>query len=147
MPGVEGETEGYGYSVMDVLTSLDPSVQTAEPILFPAPGQKDVPLTFSSSEIPDPVPADFDRPVGTVLTAVFPPDDILIVDTGSFRVTEADSRLVLDIRASQSDLMHNVLYIIPKYPLQPDMEYRIEFQVDRGSSMYTADWTFHTISS
>jgi uncharacterized protein YkwD len=69
--GAARDERGNWFTVLDLAGGL--AVEPAGAVVYPAPGQRDIPLTFPGNELPDPVPDTKDKVGGFPVTVTFRP--------------------------------------------------------------------------
>src|SRR5262249_32686708 len=123
--------------VLDVLRGGEPIV------LYPAPGQQEVPLTFSSGpEVPDPnVTAGF--PVTVTFPSLHKVTGVradLLDDTGK----GVDVWVSTPEKPAVERWQHNTVALIARGPLQAGRLYRVRISASVDGEAWSKSWTFTT---
>jgi uncharacterized protein YkwD len=136
--GLEPLTNGSWVVVLDIVRgSGDPVV------LYPAPNQRDVPLTFAGgSEV-----HDIDASAGYPVTATFPPlrkvtqvQAELLDDAGK----AVDVWLSTPEKPVSDKSQRNTVALIAKAPLRANKQYRVKMAVRLDGQPWSKTWTFTT---
>lgn len=123
-----------------------------DPVLYPTPTQRDVPLAFPGNEIPDPLPDAKNKLAGFPITITFP---------GTPRIP--DSRATLEDEAGNEvrvwfssptrpanerfgSLQQSTICLIGRDVLRPGMRYVIRAEARVGQRDWSRAWTFTTQS-
>ena len=118
----------------------------APAVLYPAEGQKDVPLVFSV-EIPDPIPESDDKKAGYPLTAIFG-EGSLVKDVKAI-LKDASGKevpfwLSTPEKPAHKDYQRNTVGLIPKEPLQQIATYTATVSARVNGKAWTKTWSFLT---
>ena len=140
------DPEGRGVVVIDV-SQL--AAVPSEPVVYPPPGAKDVPLEFAlgGRESPDPVP-DLRAVGGYPVTVQF--DTSWKPDTATGRLTldgkEVPCWLSSPDRPARADRPQpDLVALIPREPLKASSTYAVEITcARRGAEPWTRKWSFTT---
>lgn len=152
-PGLEdfGSSTQAGYSTLN-FGSLRP-LYTGPPriILYPVPGQKEVPTTFPGGEIPDPLRLHgVKAPTGYILSFFLFAAGKPIIRVVGGQLLDAERHPVpffLNTPAND-DQLTNGAFLIPKEPLSPDSRYTATIQaVTSGGLNISRTWSFTTAAT
>jgi hypothetical protein len=139
--------DGIGHLVIDVGSVDGKPEPRAWPVLYPAPGQTDVPVEFGlgSREIPNPLPEDV-ATAGYPITVQFPEKVEKILDL-ELSLSEGGKDVPCWIstpdKPARADWPQpGVACLIPKEKLKPGTTYQVKFQY--RSSGASREWTFTT---
>jgi uncharacterized protein YkwD len=119
-------------------------------VVFPADGQVDVPLAFSGSESPDPIPEDKDKRAGYPITATFQASDLPTAITGT--LTDPAGQAV-PVWFSSPEKPANPRYrthqgrsvcLIAKAPLRPGLIYKVHLEGTKAGKSWQKAWSFTT---
>jgi hypothetical protein len=141
--GVLGNYTTLNFGSLRPLYSGPPRI-----VLYPLPGQKDVPVTFDGGEIPDPLRMHGAKaPVGYILTYfLFAAGEPIIRVTGA-RFTTAEGEPVpffLNTPANDDKLTNGAL-LIPQEPLEPGTHYKAAIQAFTPTGInLSRTWSFTT---
>jgi hypothetical protein len=144
-PGLKsiGWAYGQGYAVLNVKANFDPSVEQKHPIFFPAPQQEQVQCQFNIYEEPNPIPIGYDPPVGNFITIMFDPDVQVEIQEIAF-YNEVDQEL--EFKYDIIPTMKNVLYLIPRSPLEPATRHQVVLAILINGEPQQFSWEFTTDS-
>jgi hypothetical protein len=139
--------DGLGYLVIDVGNSEGPADAKFWPVLYPAPGQTDVPLDFGlgAREMPNPLPEGVDA-AGYPVTIQFPERVEKLLDL-ELSLTEGGRDVPCHVSTPQAPARKDwpqpgVVGLIPKAALRPATAYRVRFAYrELGAAR---EWTFTT---
>jgi uncharacterized protein YkwD/DNA-directed RNA polymerase subunit RPC12/RpoP len=158
--GFAHNVKGQWFTVFDWTSDIDrdppmdtTAIQTA--IVYPAPGQKRVPLWFPGHETPDPLPDAKNKLAGYPITLTFPP---------KMRVTEVSAHLSnakerdIDVWLSSpekpanpdpglANAQQNTICLIAKQPLQAKTRYHVEVSASVNGQPWSVKWDFATLTS
>jgi len=121
------------------------------PILFPAPDQVDVPLSFpNGGEEPNPIPDDKDGRAGYPITAFFPIKEPLL--GASATLTNAKGSKVRCWLSTPEKLANpsfknhqgNTVCLIPEDPLAANTTYHVHLQGKQAGEPWEKKWKFTT---
>ncbi len=132
-------------SVLDVVSGRGPG-KPRDPVLYPAPKQKDVPLTLGN-ELPSPVPDDSDKRAGYPVTITFR-EEVMV--KGVIATMQDETGKGLDVWLStpehpaDSRYQRNTICLIAKDPLRARTTYTITAQGNVAGKRWTKTWTFTT---
>jgi len=139
--------DGIGHLVIDVGSLEGRPDPKTWPVLYPAPGQTDVPVEFGlgSRETPNPLPPEADTG-GYPVTVQFPEKvdkvldlEIALLEGGK----EVPCWVSTPDRPARADWPQpGVVCLIPREKLKPGTAYQVRFQY--RSSGAARDWTFTT---
>jgi hypothetical protein len=139
--------DGLGYLVIDVGNAEGKAESKLWPVLYPAPGQADVPLEFGlgARETPNPLPEGVET-AGYPVTIQFPERVEKLLD---LEVSLSEGGRDVPCHVSTPDAparkdwpQPGVVCLIPKAPLKPATAYRARFVYrDLGAAR---EWTFTT---
>jgi uncharacterized protein YkwD len=137
-----GENSGW-VVVMDVSRGKG----SDRPVLFPAAGQKDVPVAYHAGERPDPIPQSTDRKAGYPVTVRFPPT-VSVRDVRA-RLADADGRGVpvwvsTPEKTVDRDLQRNSVCLIAKQPLRAGSTYTVTVSARTDGDEWKQTWHFTT---
>jgi len=115
-------------------------------VLYPADGQKDVPLAFSP-EIPDPIPESADKRAGYPVTAIFS-EGALVKDVKA-SLKDADGRevavwLSTPEKPAAADYQRNTVGLIAQEPLKPATTYTVAIAARVTGKPWLRTWSFTT---
>jgi uncharacterized protein YkwD len=139
--------DGIGHLVIDVASLEGKPDAKTWPVLYPAPGQTDVPVEFGlgSRETPNPLPADAET-AGYPITIQFPEkvDKVLDLEVSlSEGGKDVPCWLSTPDKPARADWPQpGVVCLIPKEKLKPATTYQVKFQY--RSSGAARDWSFTT---
>jgi hypothetical protein len=149
-PGLEdfGSSNQEGYSTLN-FGSLRP-LYTGPPriVLYPVPGQKDVPTTFTGGEIPDPLRMHGAKaPTGYILSYFLFAAGTPVIRVVGGQLTDAGGQQVpifLNTPAND-DKLTNGAFLIPRKPLEPGARYTATIQaLTSGGLNISRTWSFTT---
>jgi len=115
-------------------------------VLYPADGQKDVPLAFSP-EIPDPIPESADKRAGYPVTAIFS-EGALVKDVKA-SLKDADGRevavwLSTPEKPAAADYQRNTVGLIAQEPLKPATTSTVAIAARVTGKPWLRTWSFTT---
>jgi hypothetical protein len=117
-------------------------------VLYPADGQKDVPLSFSP-EIPDPIPDSVDKRAGYPVTAIFS-EGALVKDVKASLKDANGKELAIWLSSPEkpaaADYQRNTIGIIAQEPLQPSTTYTVAMAARVTGKPWLRTWSFTTAS-
>lgn len=145
--------DGKWISVFDWLGGREPAQRKpTDPVLFPAPGQREVPLAFPGNEIPDPLPAARIKVAGYPITVTFP-EGRVVPDVRAWLEDEtgADVPVWFSSPTRPANKEHpreqaNTACLIARQPLRPGTRYVVHFEARVGDEDWSACWSFTTVS-
>ncbi|MBV8880560.1 MAG: Ig-like domain-containing protein [Planctomycetaceae bacterium] len=115
-------------------------------VLYPADGQKDVPLRFSP-EIPDPIPESVDKKAGYPVTAIFS-EGALVKDVKASLKDAAGNDLSVWVSSPEkpaaADYQRNTVGIIAQEPLKPSTTYTATIAARVTGKAWLKTWSFTT---
>ncbi len=137
---------GCGYD--EGIVTLDfGTTERKEWVVYPADGQRDVPLTFTGNEIPDPLRLHGAKPpAGYIVTLLVcgEADKIRIVST-DFTTKRGESVPYFLNTPDTDEFLNYGVFLIPRKPLLPLTEYTASVTFQRGDGAETAVvWSFKT---
>jgi uncharacterized protein YkwD len=119
------------------------------PVLFPVPGQKDVPLLLLAGETEaQALPEARDRTGGYPITAMFPPG----VDVRGVEAALADGGgeevavWVLSPERSPAVARANTVGVVPRQPLRPGTAYTVKLSARVNGRAWSREWKFTTVA-
>lgn len=129
-----------------VLLIADPVEASRDVFIFPADGQKDVPLDYESGEKPDPIPESKDRRAGYPISVHFPADVRVRGATVELRKgkEQVPGWLSTPEKPVAEDYQHNTVCLIAKEPLEADTEYAVRASARFEGKVWEKTWTFRT---
>jgi hypothetical protein len=115
-------------------------------VLYPADGQKDVPLAFTP-EIPDPIPESVDKKAGYPVTAIFS-EGALVKDVKA-SLKDGDGHevsiwLSTPEKPAAADYQRNTVGLIAQEPLKPSTTYTVAIAARVTGKPWVKTWTFTT---
>ena len=124
--------------------------RAGNPVLYPGPRQRNVPLSFPGNEIPDPLPNTKDKLAGFPITAIFPAKQ-RIPDARAWLEDEAgnDVRLWFSSPTQPANgrftnLQQNTVCLFAREVLRPGMRYVVRIEANVGPGEWSRSWTFTT---
>jgi uncharacterized protein YkwD len=137
------EEKGGWFVVLDVSRGKG----STEVIDYPVNGQKDVPLAYPGSEIPDPIPEATQKRAGYPITVTFP-QNIAVKDVTA-RLTRGDEEVAgwlstPEKPAKDARFQHNTVCFIAKEPLRPSSTYRVMVKATADGAPWARAWDFTT---
>jgi len=115
-------------------------------VLYPANGQKGVPLAFTP-EIPDPIPESPDKKAGYPVTAIFS-EGALVKDVKASMKDGAGRELSFWLSSPEkpaaADYQRNTIGIIAQEPLQPSTTYTVAIAARVTGKPWSRTWSFTT---
>jgi hypothetical protein len=133
--------------VLDVATGG--RANSSAVVLYPSPGQSDVPVAFFGNELPDPTPeatANHLYPVGYPITATFSESASVSVSHSTFTDAQGKALEYWELEPNTGDMGNNWA-IVPKAPLTPGATYHVSFAGTLNGQSLHRDWSFTTGSS
>jgi hypothetical protein len=115
-------------------------------VLYPAEGQKELPLAFSP-EIPDPIPESPDKKAGFPITAIFSEGSLVKDVTASLKDAEGNDVAVwlsTPEKPAAADYQRNTIGLIPKAPLRPKSAYTVSIAARVTGKAWIRTWTCTT---
>jgi len=148
-PGLEdfgsGILEGYGTLNFGSLRPL----YTGPPriLLYPLPGQKEIPTRFNGGEVPDPLRMHgVKAPTGYVISYFLFTAGTPVIQVAGAQLTKADGTpvpILLNTPAND-DKLTNGAFLIPRDPLQPNTRYVATIQASSSGVNLSRTWSFTT---
>jgi uncharacterized protein YkwD len=131
--------------VLDATNGMGVGKDTAS-VLYPADGQKDVPLAFVE-EIPDPIPESVDKKAGYPVTVIFA-EGALVKDVKA-SLKDGDGKelavwLSTPEKPAAADYQANTVGLIAQEPLKPSMTYTVSVAARVTGKAWLKTWTFTT---
>lgn len=116
------------------------------PLLYPADGQKDVPVAYESGEVPDPIPESKDRQAGFPITVLFPPRQRVADVTAALTLGGAAVPFWMSTpqKPVADGYQHNTVCAIARRPLRPDSVYKVRIAATVDGKPWERTWTFRT---
>lgn len=143
-----GRRQGWA-TVMNVQTAKDKSPMLS--VVYPAPDQVGVPLTFpNSGEEPNPIPDDMDGRAGYPVTAFFPREAPLQNATGKLTNEKGDeipcwfSRPEKPANPAHARAQGTAVCLIAREPLQPNTTYHVHMEGIQLGKGWLKKWKFTT---
>lgn len=131
--------------VLDATNGLGAG-KDAPVVLYPAEGQKEVPLSFTP-EIPDPIPWALGRKAGYPVTAIFS-EGALVKDVKASLKDGAGKELAAWVSSPEqpaaADFQRNSVGLIPKEPLRPATTYTATISARVTGKAWLRTWSFVT---
>jgi hypothetical protein len=147
--GAFGLAAAHGYSLVDgaSVTSARP---WTDPVLVPAPGSRDQPRFFATSERPLAYPEG--ATPGFPITLQFHGGPDPVVEQAELTALGRKPAPVAVWTSwpgspANATFPHNyaAICLIPQRPLEPGTTYRVDVRYQRGEETITASWTFETV--
>ena len=144
---VKGTANPPWVCCIDVLTGLPPlGDDKAKVVMYPADGQKDVPLEFGG-ERPTPIPEDKDGKAGYPVTATF--REIVTVTAATATLKDAAGVevpvwLSTPEKSVQPQGQRNTVALIAQDPLKPGMTYIVAVEAKVDGKVWKKTWKFTT---
>ena len=127
-----------------------PAADSDGAVLFPAPLQTEVPLTFPGNEIPDPLPLTKEKLAGYPVTVTFPPRPAVTGASGELE-DEAGREVPLwfsspEKPANERHLrsQQNTICLFARQPLRPGTRYLVRIRARHGPRDWSRTWAFVT---
>ena len=142
----ESQAEGYGTAAVGPLNVqvLDlgmASAGQADPVVYPAAGQKDVPGTFTGNEIPNPLPQGAIPPTGYPVTLQVGGAQKLAI--ASARLVDPAGHEVPSYQLAPADAVAASEWaILAQQPLQPGATYTAEVTGKIDGQDFSRRWSF-----
>lgn len=121
-------------------------------IVYPAPGQKRVPLWFPGNETPDPLPEAKDKLAGYPITVMFP-RRASIASVTAHLMDKKEREVAIWLSTPQkpanpkhADSQQNTVCLIAKRPLRADTTYTVRVEASVDDRAWSATWSFTTLS-
>jgi hypothetical protein len=131
--------------VMDATNGMGAG-KDAPVVLYPADGQKDVPLAFSA-EIPDPIPDSADKKAGYPVTAIFS-EGALVKDVKASLKDASGAELPIWLSSPEkpaaADYQRNTVGLIAQSPLKPSTTYTVTVAARVTGKPWLRTWSFTT---
>ncbi len=152
---LQPDSVAFGGSVVgEFATIVCQATKKSEVVVWPAAGQKNVPLSWAGDEIPNPLRMHAVRAgstVGTIISFSYFSPELDEVSVTSAAVWAPDGELVpLFLNAPQNDNeLTNTAFVIPQKPLKPGVTYTVSVlaKVTRTGAEIHRQWTFTTEAS
>ena len=142
----ETQAVGYGEAQLGILSvatyelGLGPP-GTADPVVYPAPGQRDVAPAFTGNEIPDPVPQGGQYPVGYPVTLEV--GSARKLEVGSGRLIGPDGQVVPSYVLNPGEGVDTMEWaLLAKQPLKPGATYTAEVIGKLDGQDWSKRWQF-----
>jgi hypothetical protein len=132
--------------VLDATNGLGAG-KDAPALLYPADGQKDVPLAFSP-EIPDPIPDSDNKKAGYPLTVIFGEGGLVKEAKASLKDalgTDLAFWFSTPEKPAAPDYQRNTVGLIPKEPLRPMTTYTVTLAARVSGKPWLKSWSFTTV--
>lgn len=131
--------------VLDSTNGMGPG-RDALVVIYPADGQKDVPLRFTP-EIPDPIPESPDKKAGYPVTAIFS-EGALVKDAKALIKDPAGNELSVWVstpeKPAAADYQRNTIGLITQEPLKPSTVYTVTMSARVTGKAWLKTWSFTT---
>jgi Tfp pilus assembly protein PilF len=139
---------GYGDAYLGPMTVqvMDMSFKQAASgriILYPAPGQANVPAAFNGNEIPDPAP-NANYPIGYPITATF--DRNARVTISAFHFRDPAGTELAGVTLPPSGETENSFAYLANAPLKPGTTYTADLSGTNNGAPFHQVWHFTTAS-
>jgi uncharacterized protein YkwD len=146
--GYAADAAGWWILVLDTFDGLDPQPVAPAAVVFPADGQREVPLVYPSrvrSTLGPLVPKD--KAVGYAVTASFPWG--VPVEDVKAGLTDARGKAVSCRLSTPSDPIYpgrrqNCICLLPEEPLRPGTKYTASVRAEVGGHPWRQSWCFHS---
>lgn len=141
---------GTGVTVLDFAYGAPQTARAPRAVVYPADGQKDVPLSFPGNEVPDPLPQTEKKVAGFPITVTFPPGASVRAAEG--KLTDAAGRDVPvwfsspEKPANPQFAQHQgtSICMIARKVLAPDTTYAVTVSARVGAEPWSRTWRFTT---
>lgn len=112
-----------------------------EPVVYPAPGQRDVPAAFTGNEVPDPVPTGGSYPVGYPITLQV--GSAAALEVAVSRLTDAAGQDVPSyVLLPNREVGPGEWALLAKQPLKPGATYSVEVSGKLDGADWSKRWQF-----
>jgi uncharacterized protein YkwD len=118
-------------------------------VIYPVEDQKDVPLTYSGTELPDPIPQATDKRAGYPVTVTFPRE--IPVRNVTARLSDAKDEEVASWLSTPekpvkdaAQFQNNSICLMAKEPLRPNTAYTVAVTAQAGGAEWKRTWSFTT---
>jgi hypothetical protein len=152
-PLLARETAAAGFAVVSLgivsISILDLGVGDpgqSDPVVYPTPGQVDVPVQFNGREVPDPVPAGGAYPVGYPVTLQVGAARTLAVTSGHLIGPDGREVAGYALGPAGSGLTPWEWALLPRQPLKAGGRYTVEVVGKVDGQDFTKSWSF-TVAS
>jgi uncharacterized protein YkwD len=145
-PDVRSVGLGFAPNAKDAwITVLDAQRGRGEPmVLYPAPKQTDVPLSFSGgAEVPEPK-----AQAGFPITVVFPPGQAVTdgrIELRDDKGNEVAGWVWTPQKPVHAGFPHHALALIPKATLRSDCVYQVKASAQVAGKAWSLAWSFTTL--
>lgn len=144
---------GFGAGLIgDMATLLFGAAETETVVTYPAPGQKNIPLSWDGNEVPNPLRLHEGAQGGTVGYAItmflFSPEAVRI-KVAKAVLTTADGKPVPAYinTPANDDFLRNGVLILPKKALRPGTTYKVAITAATLSGQdISRSWSFTTVN-
>jgi len=155
--GYAHNAAGQWFSVFDWTRGLDrdpPSETTpvTGALVYPVPGQTRISLWFPGNETPDPLPQTKDKLAGYPITLIFPPQK-RVEDVAAHLSDKEERDIPIWLSSPENPAnpqvagsQQGVICLIAKKPLRPNTRYHVEVSATVNGAVWSAKWSFTTIS-
>jgi uncharacterized protein YkwD len=146
--GVGRDARGTWVSVLDLTAGRTDA--RAGPVLYPAPGQREVPLYFPGNEVPDPLPDTQDKIAGYPISVTFRQgEEVRNVKAGLRDATGKEVAVWESTPAKVANSAFprnqgNCVCLIPKEPLRGGTTYFVQASAEAGKGRWSRVWCFTT---
>jgi uncharacterized protein YkwD len=147
--GTVRDAQGNGLCVLDLTAGLD-AARPPPPVVYPTPGQRDVPVYFPGNEVPDPLPDTTEKVTGYPITVTFPAGQEVVNARATLRDASGREFVAWPSSASQpanprfvKNQMNSVC-LIPKEPLRGGTTYFVQAAAEVSRRPWSQAWCFTT---
>ena len=135
-----------GYAVLNIKEGIElknnENENVDDLIVFPPDRINNVPTTFSTNEIPNPIPEDYEIPTGSFITVHFSERAMIHTDLRAWLYDENGNEV--EIKSGIVKEWSNVFSIIPRFPLRANSRYSIEIYGIVNEKIMSRQWSFTT---
>jgi uncharacterized protein YkwD len=117
-------------------------------VSYPIENQKDVPLAYAGSELPDPIPEAVNKRAGYPVTVTFPRE--LPVKGVTARLSEGNNEVAAWLSTPEkpvkdaAQFQNNSICLMAKEPLRANTNYTVAVSAQAGGAEWKHSWTFTT---
>jgi uncharacterized protein YkwD len=141
--GSAREPKGGWFAVLDVSRGKG----SQDVLIYPADGQKDVPLAYPGTELPDPIPEATQKRAGYPVALTFPRDAVVRAVTARLAKGGAEVPVWLSTPekpAQDEGRQRNTICLIAKDPLEADTAYTVTVKAQVGGAAWSYEGRFTT---
>jgi uncharacterized protein YkwD len=149
LPIMDRETQAVGYGEAQVgplsIQVMDFGIgdpTTSSPVVYPVPNQQDTPSTFLGNELPSPVPADVDYPVGYPVTLQLGGADKLTISSARLLGPTGAAVPSYTLNPGSNALALSQWSLLAKQPLQPGATYTVDLHGQLDGAPFSKRWSF-----